>query len=92
MQLAQDTIRSRFLEFVKLRKEGEIKEHVEKFEVVYAADPDEGGLAVANGDATLTHRTSVDRVSFPKLRAAVNDVIQCVAHLEEVKETKNESC
>lgn len=88
MPLAQETIRLSWLGLVKLRKDGDIKDHVEKFEVVFASAPDEGGLAVANGTASLVHRTSVDRVSFPKLRAAVVDALQIgkeSVHLEESK-------
>jgi autotransporter family porin len=91
MPLAQETIRSRFLDFVKLRKGGELKEHIEKFDVVFAADPDEGGLAVTTGEATLIHRTSVDRVSYPKLRGAIVDATQLSkdsVHLEETKIAK----
>jgi hypothetical protein len=91
MPLAQDTIRSRFLEFVKLRKDVELKERIQRFDVAFTGSPDEGGLAVANGEATLIHTTSVDRVSFPKLRGVVVDALQIgkdSVHLEEMKTVK----
>jgi hypothetical protein len=72
-----------------LRKAGELK--IDKFDVVFVGAPDEGGLAVVNSEATLVHRSSVDRVSFPKLRGAIVDATQLSkdgVHLEETKVAK----
>lgn len=94
---ASDIIKDRFIEFMKLRREDDVKELKTLIDDVKVESKqtavEENRVAGYSGTITIIHRTSIDYVSFPRLRELLMERLGLTKQnfeLSEVKAPKQE--
>ena len=81
-------IREKYTDYIKLRKEGKIEDFLDDKKIEFTALPDEAGLVVFNGEIRVSHHTSIDYLSFPRLRTLLMvtfNIEKTQLHLEDLK-------